>query len=299
MLFATGAHAADAITSKVDVTPPTNHLNGDEWRAISLSAGRILKHVDQAINALADKQNGVATANIDKGLTLVKIVDGILPPTVVTTKITGAGLTYQDEDPIKPSFVPIYREYDQVDIVSPVTAQKQQAATAPAAKAANAKTPAPASKSASALQYSYAGVDYTDMKLNLRLAKRDLVLAQDMIKHGDIKTATLALQDIQAGGVIFEFSSVREPLVRAMDNLRLAESELRNKHPDRAKVALAGAVDALKNYEKWGGDGRSKEVAKLHEEVDKVAKNIGAQNEESFSRTVSGWWNKILSWFHT
>jgi hypothetical protein len=298
MLFATGAYAADAIASQVDVTPATTHLSGDEWRAVSFSARRILKHVDQALNALADKQNSVATANIEKGLTLVKIVDGILPATIVTTKITGAGLTYQDQDPIKPTFVPIFREYDQVDIVSPVTAQKQQAVAVPVAKAANAKATAPAPKSASAPQYSYAGVDYTDMKLNLRLAKRDLALAHDMIKQGDIKTATLALQDIQAGGVIFEFSSVREPLVRAMDNLRLAESELRNKHPDRAKVALAGAVDALKNYEKWGGDGRSKEVAKLREEMDKVAKNIGAQNEEAFSKTVSGWWNKILSWFH-
>ncbi|MEO8429411.1 MAG: YfdX family protein [Verrucomicrobiota bacterium] len=290
------ARAADMITSKVDVTPPTKQFSGDEWRAISLSAGRVLKHVDQALDALADKQTNTATANIEKGLTLVKIVQGTLPPTIVKTEIKGAGLTYQDEDPIKPAFVPIYREYDQVDVVSSVTAQKQQAA-APPAKPADAKGAAAAPKSALAPQYTYAGFDYTGIKLNLRLAKRDLLLAQDLIKQGDGKAATLALQDIQSSGVIFEFSTTREPLVRAMDNLRLAESELKNKHPDQAKTALAGAVDALKNYEKMASDSRSKEVAKMHNEVDEVAKNIAGQKEETFSKMISGWWDKCLGWF--
>lgn len=289
ILFVTGAQAADTITSKVDVTPPTKQLSGDEWRAISLSAGRILMHVDQALDALAEKKNDVASANIDKGLTLVKIVDGILPPTIVKTEIKGAGVTYQDEDSITPTFVPIYREYDQVDVISPVTAQKQQAA------AAKGATVAP--KSPGAPEYAYAGLDYTGIKFNLRLANRDLLLAQDFVKQGDAKSATAALQDIEAAGVIFEFSAMREPLVRAMDNLRLAEAELKAKHPDQAKAALSAAVDALKNYGKLAGESRSKEVAELNKEVDDVAKNIAGQNTESFSKKVSGWWDKCLSWF--
>jgi hypothetical protein len=290
MLFVTGAQAADAITSKVDVTPPTKQFSGDEWRALSLSASRILKHVDQALDALADKQTNAAAANIDKGLTLVKLVEGVLPPTVVKTTITGGGVTYEDEDQIKATFVPIYREYDDVDIVSPVTAQKQKAAAVPPAKGA-------ATASKTAPEYTYAGFDYTGIKLNLRLARRDLLLAQDLVKQGDAKAATAALQDIQAAGVIFEFSSTREPLARAMDNLRLAESELKNNHPNQARVALQGATDALKNYEALAGDTRSKEVQKVLKEIDEVAKNIPSHTSESFSKKISEWWNKCLEWF--
>jgi hypothetical protein len=272
----------------VNVTPSTKQLTSDEWHSVSLSAGRILMHVDLALDALADKKNEEATANIDKGLTLVKIINGVIPSTVVKTEISGAGLTYADQEPITPKFAPIYREFDQMDVISPVTAQKQQAVV----KGATA-----APKSPSAADYTYAGLDYTSIKLNLRLANRDLLLAQDSIKQGDTKAATAALQDIQSAGVIFEFSAIREPLVRAMDNLRLAESELKAKHPDQAKAALSGAEDALKNYGKVAGDSRSKEVTEMNKEVEETAKNIAGEKEESFSKKISGWWDKCENWF--
>jgi hypothetical protein len=287
LLCLTGlARAEDVITSKVHVTPPKKQFSGDEWRAISLSANRVLKHVDKALDALADKKNDVASANIEKGLTLVKILNGVLPGSKVKTEIKGAGITYKDVDDIKPAFVPIYREYDLVDVVSPVKAAKQAAG----------KTTTP-SASKTAPEYTYAGFDYTGIKLNVRLAKRDLLLAQDLIKQGDTKGATAALQDIQNAGVIFEFSTLDEPLVRAMDNLRLAEAELKNNRPEQAKIALRGAVDALKNYEKHSGASRVKEVQKLHQEIDKVAKNLAQHKSESFSKKVSEWWSKCLSWF--
>ena len=70
-----------------------------------------------------------------------------------------------------------------------------------------------------------------------------LVLRQnvgdDLTRWRDTAAAQLTLQDIENNGVIFEFSATRMPLARAMDNLRLAESELKNNHPDQAKAALA------------------------------------------------------------
>lgn len=61
---------------------------------------------------------------------------------------------------------------------------------------------------------------------------------------------------------------------------------------------MSGAVDALKNYGNLAGDSRSKEVAELNTEVDEVAKNIAAQDEGSFSKKVSGWWDKCLTWLN-
>jgi hypothetical protein len=281
-LMALPALAADAISSSVNMAPAPAKLSGDEWRALSLASSRVLKHTDQAVTALADKKNDAALANIAQGLKLVAIIDAAMPVTTVTTEIKGGGLTYQDNDPVKPTFVPIYREYDAVDIMSPIMAQKQ-------AKAG-------ASRSAAVPDVAYAAFDYTGVKLNVRLAKRDLQAAEDLIKQGDTKGATAALQDILGNGVIFTFSTMDEPLVRAMDNLRLADSEFMAKHPDQAKAALAGASDALKNYEKLTGDTHSKEVALLHREIEGVAANLAAEKPETFSKKVSDWWSRCLNW---
>ena len=178
----------------------------------------------------------------------MEIINAALPASTVTTEIKSGKLTYQDNDLVKPTFVPIYREYDTVDVISPITAQKQ------------AKGPAVVSKSGTVPEETYAGFDYTGIKLNLGLAKRDLQAAEDLIKQKDTKAATATLQDILVTGVIFEYSTMDQPLVRAMDNLRLAESELKANHPDAAKIALIGRIDALKNYEKLTNDTRSKEV---------------------------------------
>ena len=236
---------------------------------------------------LADKKSDVAQTNIAQGLKLVQIIDAAMPATTVTTEIKCGALSYKDNDYVKPTFVPIYREYDEMDIISMVTAQKQVRG----GKAASAKeTLVP--------EVTYAGFDYTGVKLDMRLAKRDLQAAEDLIKQNDTKGATAALQDILATGVIFEFSTVDQPLVRAMDNLRLAESELKANHPDQAKVALAGASDALKNYEKLTGDSLSKDVMKLHTEIDETAKDLAHQKPETFSQKISDWWSRCHHWLH-
>ncbi|MEP6809916.1 MAG: YfdX family protein [Chthoniobacterales bacterium] len=290
MLVSTGADAADAITTKVDVTPPAKQLNGDEWRAVSLSANRVLKHIDSALDGLADKNADVASTNIEKGLTLIKIIDGVLPATTVKTDISGAGVTYDDQDQIKPAFVPIYREYDAVDVVSPVAEQQQN-------KVAEKNNAAPPANPKTAPEVAYAGGDYTSIKLDVRLARRDLLAAQDLIKKGDTAAATLALQDIQTNGVMFEFSATRMPLSRAMDNLRLAETELNAKRPDQAKAALGAATDALKNYEAIAGTSRMPEVQKLQKEINDVTKDLSNEKSDAFSKKISSWWNKCLEWF--
>ena len=281
-LMALPSLADDVISSSVNVTPPPTKLNSDEWRAMSLAGNRILKHTNQALVALADKKNDEAVTNIDQGLKLVQIIDAVLPASTVTTEIKSGDLSYADSDPVKPMFVPIYREYDTVDVLSSVTAQKQAKPRA--------------IQAAAVPDVIYAGFDYTGVKLDLRLAKRDLQSAEDLIKQGDTKGATAALQDILTTGVIFQFSSMDEPLVRAMDNLRLAEAELKANHPDVAKNALAGASDALKNYEKMTGDTRSAEVKQLYSEIDEETKSIAQEKPETFSPKVSDWWGRVLNW---
>lgn len=287
LAVAVSANAEDVITSKVEAKTPDKKFNSNEWRAISLSGGRILHHVDRSTHALADKDTTTASANIDKAMTLVDILDGVLPSTHVKTDISGAGLTYHDEDDVQPAFVPIYHEYDQVDVLSPVKAAKQQASD---------KTSE--NQNDEDMAYSYAGLDYTGVLLNVDLANKCLNLARDLIKDNKIGQAMDALHEIQVAGVIFEFSRIDEPLVQAMDNLRLAESEMKSNHPQQAKDALDSAMDALQTYEKLTGDKHSKDVQQLRNEIHEVRTNLNNHTPQSFTEKISDWWNRCRNWFN-
>jgi hypothetical protein len=276
------AMAADAISSTVKVSPPAKQLTSDEWRTMSLAGNRILKQTGDALTAIADKKDDAAVANIEQGLKLVEIINEALPESTVETEIKGDKLSYSESESVKPTFVPIYREYDTIDVLSAVSAQKE----------AKGK----AASSAGVPDVTYAGFDYTGVQLDLAMAKRDLQSAEDLVKKGDTKGATTALQEILSTGVSFQFSSMDEPLVRAMDNLRLAEAEITAKDPGQAKIALAGASDALKNYEKMTGDTRSKDVKQLYTELDDEQKSIDTEKPETMTPKVSGWWGRVHNW---
>jgi hypothetical protein len=274
--------ATDVISSTVNVSTPAKQLTSDEWRTMSLAGNRILKQTGDALTALADKKDDAAAANIEQGLKLAEIINEALPESTVKTEIKGEKLSYTESESVKPTFIPIYREYDTIDVLSAVSAQK-------AAKGKQAS-------SAGVPDVTYAGFDYTGVQLDLAMAKRDLQSAQDLIKKGDTTAATTALQEILSTGVSFQFSTMDEPLVRAMDNLRLAEAEITSKDPGQAKIALAGASDALKNYEKMTGDTRSKEVKQLYTELDDEQKSIDTEKPETITPKVSGWWGRVHSW---
>ena len=180
--------AIAAISSSVNVTPPPTKLTAEEWRSLSLSGSRILKHTDQALTALADKNNEGALTNIGQGLKLVEIINSVLPASKVTTNIKNGTLEYKDADDVKPGFVPIYREYDSIDVLSPVTELKQF----------NAGTRQPGTVP----DVAYAALDCTSVKLDIRLAKRDLESAEELVKKDDVKAATAALRGILTTGVI-------------------------------------------------------------------------------------------------
>ena len=286
MLFAIDAQAADAINSKVEASKASTHFTPGDWRTISLSASHLLMNVDDALDALAEKKNDVAAANIEKGITLTKILYGVLPATTVKTEITGAGITYQDSYEVKQRFVPIYSEFDLSDAISPVHVQKT-----PATKSNGANV-----KQKSTSEVSSEIFDYTDVKLNLRLARRDLLSAQDLLKSGDVAAVKLLLQDIQANGVIFEFSVEHVPLALTMADLRLAESEMRDNRLEQAKAALNAASDSLKTYETSVGNNVSKDVKKLREDIDDATKNLAQYNPDTFAVKITNWWGKCVEW---
>jgi hypothetical protein len=275
------ATAAERITSKLD-TKCTTKLNADEWRALSLAAGRVLMHVDQARMEIAEKKVDPAKEDVKKGLTLIQIIEKAAPEYDVSAEIRSGDLVYKDQEETTGGLIPIYEELDKVDLVGPIARARQENN-----KRAIAGGAAPI-VTASALEF-------TSLDLDVPMAKNGLERAAEALKESDTDGADAALQAV-LGAVIFRYDVADLPLVRAADNLRVAESELDRGDHDAAKAALNAASDALKQYEKIAGDSRSQEVKKLHTEIDEVAKTL-TNHQNDAKQKVSHWWDRVVSWF--
>jgi YfdX protein len=276
---------------------PVDKLNLKEWRAVSMAAGRILKNTAQARWALAEKKNDKAKSYVDKGLTLVQIIENAVPKQKVTAEIRSGDIVYKDEDEVGPALVPIYDELDHVEIIAPIVRAKKKNALA----LSKEEDKGGGMLEPSAETVSFEGLEYSTVKLDVLFAKGMLALAKKEITDGKTDDADNALWAIQADGVSFEFDEIALPLERAADNLNLAEVEMKEGWTDDAKVALNSASEALNEYERLAGESRSKEVKSLHKEIGQLTKSLDKRHAEQdvtkAKQKVAGWWDQVTQWF--
>ena len=277
-------YAKSRITSTIDAEP-TAKLTAEESQAVSVAAGRILKHVNEARVALEDKKKKSALEHIEKGLTLVRIIEHAMPPIKVKADIQAGDISYHHEEEAHQALIPIFEELDQVDIIGPAARVKRE------------KSQASGQKRTEPLAVTYAGVEFTSLDLDLALAKRNLGRAQKALKDNRFDDADSALATIQSRGVIFGLVEDYLPLREAADNLKLAEDDMKRGQPQEAKAALQIASNALKDYEKTAGENRSKEVKKLHEEIDDLTGKIEQQqDQEGVAKKITSWWDRVIKW---
>ena len=86
------SRADDGITSNVKITIKKT-LSDEEHRALSEAAGRLLSHVNLARQAIADNKLDAAKEQVDKGLTLVKIIENAAPTYEIDAKIKSGDTT--------------------------------------------------------------------------------------------------------------------------------------------------------------------------------------------------------------
>lgn len=291
------ALTAARITGSVNAEPVAK-LTPEERRVVSLAAGRILQHTARARLAIADQHNDEATAQIDKGLTLVRIIEHAMPKQKVTAEIQSGDIRYKDENQVTPALVPIYDELDYVDVMTPVMRAKKKGT--PNAGSKSKGKVADSSEPPSVIEAS-TELEHTTTQLDVLYAKEMLTLAKKELGEGKTEKADDALWGIQANGVILEFDEASVPLKRAADNLKLAEFEMREGWTNDAKIALQASSDALKEYEKLTGEYRSKEVRTLHQEIDQLIKSLDTNHTEGdmakARKKLSGWWDRVTEWF--
>jgi len=303
-LFVIGAAAqagdTPRITANTDIKPVTT-LSADEYRAVSLAAGRILLHTDKAREAIARKDKKTALKEINQGLTLVKLIERTLPKYKVTTEIKSGDTVYRSEDEVSDNYVPVFNEQYIEDVVVPVVQAKRKAYLS--ARKKQGKHAARTGK-----EEAYPMADElsmwrrSSMKLNVTLAADALELAKSNLKKSKLEAADAALAVMQSEGVIFEFDEVELPLLEAADNLKLAELEISEGKSAAARATLKLASDDLKKYEQITGESRAKEVRELHHKIDKLIDSLASKNHpsgelEKVKKEIESYWEHVVKWF--
>lgn len=278
------ALAKSRITSTIDAQP-TSKLTPEESQAVSVAAGRILKHVNDARVAIEEKKTKVALEDIEQGLTLVQIIEKAVPPVKVKADIQAGDLKYHHEEEEQQALIPIFEELDQVEVVGPATGMKKE------------KSQTSGKKGIQPSAITYAGIEFTSLDLDLPMAKRKLERAKKALKDKKLEDADSALQSIQSRGVLFDLVEDHLPLREAADNLKLAEYEFKNGQAKEAKSALNMASDALKDYEKFAGENRAKDVKKLHQEIDDLSGKLEHQKDQKgVVKKIASWWDRVAKW---
>jgi hypothetical protein len=284
----TAAHAADRITADVKLVRSGPALTDAEQQAVSFSAGRILKHVEQAKQALAKQDKPMALAQIEKGLSLATIIERTIPPVQVKATIKAGTLHYQDDDQVKELVVPIYQELDTVSLIEPVVAAKKEAAS---------KDRTPAHKTPAREQVEEIGENYTSITLNVEEAKTHLENAKVALGKGKIDAAAKHLSTIQEG-VTLLYAVESGPLAYAREDLILAQMYLDENRPTQAERALKDAAESLNQYEKAGGKHQA-EARTLRDEMAALSKELEQEKQgpmEKVKEKLMGWWHRVRSW---
>ena len=128
LLLALGAgpsQAAPRITARVDTKADVT-LSAAEQRAVSIAAGRLLRHTYDARAALKAEDRKQATAEIAKAQKLAAIIEQAVPSYTVKSQIAAGDLSYEDEDTLKPTIIPIFDELDKVSLVAPLRQAKAE-----------------------------------------------------------------------------------------------------------------------------------------------------------------------------
>ena len=255
---------------------------------MSFSAGRILKHVDQARKALAKQDKNTALAQVDKGLSLAMIIEQTIPPVLVKATIKAGTIQYQDEDQVKRLVVPIYQELDTVSIVGPVVAAKKESASKDTTQA----NKAPAKEKVEEL-----GEDYASVTLNVEEAKAYLENAKDALTKGKFDEAGKDLATIQEG-VTLVYDVESGPLADARQDLVRAQMYLNDDSPKQAERALKDAAESLSRYEKSGGKHQD-EARTIRDEMAALSKELAQEKQgpvDKIKEKLMGWWDRVRSW---
>jgi YfdX protein len=303
-----GQQQQERITADVQVSPQ-GQLSEEERRALSMAAGRLLKHVHQGRQAINQQQTQQAIGHIDKGLTLVQIIENAVPTYQVTARIQSGNAIYEEKEQVKQLMVPIYAELEKVTLMAPLMAAKQEAAQnggAAHGSMAGKQSQQPSTEQSSqpsraAMTPVVAGVElhHTHIMFDVSAAKEHLQAAKQALNNDKYKAADGALAAVQRG-VNFAHVEVDLPLLRARENLMLAKAHVQAGQVQDARMTLEAVTQALQQYEQRADKARASQVQSLQKEIQNYAQQLPQQGQQTQQKNqqaveqINEWWDRIV-----
>lgn len=270
------ANAAESIVSKVSVVSSTRDISDNEWKTLSFTAGRIIKHVDQARLAIVQMNKTQALDCITKGLMLTAIIHNTIPPVQVETEITSGDLVYKDSDDAAQLLIPIYNDSFRYDILAPVMRAKSEAQNQPSLKLVEA------------------GIDYTTEYLDLHIAKMFLESAQRFLEDDKLADADKMLSSLLNRGIIFDNVNYEMPLSRAINLMAFSERAYNDGDVKASEAALRQASDIMSDYIKTVKTNERVILEKIRISLDDLADIVhDSARHTSFHSKFSSLWNEL------
>jgi hypothetical protein len=255
----------------------------------SREAVRALTLTDQARHAIVSHNVATAKKDVTQALAALDEIDR----------------SHVSATSVQNGQVPIFAEFETTSFLQPVmTAQHKTPPESANLNANNNSTQKNSTEVAknqnSALPQSdrpeaIAAVDggFTVITLDTKAARNNLEKAKQDLASNDMGDADLALAQVQQS-VDLESAGSNLPLVRARENLGLADSAVQAKNYTEAQASLNAAASALENYGQTSGQHASA-AKQLSQQIKSASQNLET-NKSSADTKISNWWKEVSNW---
>lgn len=243
-----------------------------------------LNQTQQARQALSNKDTSSAKQDVTQALTLIGKIDN--------TKVDNSSASSQKADRL----VPIYAEFEQTSFLQPVLTAQHKTSNEGSKNSEMATNSSNSTLPQSDRPEAVTAVDqgYTLIALDTNAAKNDLQQAQSDLRNNNSKDADQKLAAVQES-VALASSEENRPLVRARENLGLAESAAQNKNFSEAHATLQAAATALDGYSQNSSAKHASEAKNLSQEI-RTSTSQSTRASSVSQKQIDSWWNQVADW---
>lgn len=259
---------------------PDATLTTEEQRAVSIAAGRLLRHAYDAMLALdADDADGARDA-IALSELLLRVIENAVPSVTIKAKITSGDFSYEYENTAKPATIPIHHELDMVSLAAPLLF----ASTDDAKQSDDDSLP---------LGVIAHDVRHRRTTLSLDLAKTGLRTATEGLTDDDVSAARAGLATV-LHSVHFTEVTAEVPLHRAQENLMLAKAAIEQGRIVDAKALLTAVIGSLTSIEASVQQVHRQTIGAMREEIRGLADALDEVTpDDEVADSIDGWWDRI------
>jgi hypothetical protein len=279
----------------VDVTPGRTITPADE-KVLSSSASMVLHHIARARDDLHKKDSAQAKQELTQAETLLNIIQGSVPTTMVKSQVWTADhkMKYENSEEIPASSVPVYAslderaDFDSVALQSHSPSDKAGMKPETGAKAklqakADAR-PVPGREA----EARDAALYFEELDLPLNATRHFVATAQTELARNHLDEADQALR-AALDNVDYVSAYLPAPLLAAKINLERAEAHYGTGQKEQAQADLGQAITQLTVAAKQADAASQADIKQMLDEAQSLSKRM---NQPGLKGELSSLWHR-------